>query len=256
MTRWRDYDWQLIRAEPESPQMQMALDEVLVYAVGEGRRPPTLRIWEWTQPTVVLGRFQSVKNEVQPEGMKKHGVTLTRRISGGGAMFSEPGNATSYSLYAPLELVKGLSFIDSYAFLDRWVIEALTALGVEAFYQPINDISSAEGKIGGAAQTRRGGAVLHHAMISYQMDTAKMLEVLRIGKEKLSDKGTQSADKRVTPLSQQTQLPLEAILEQFIDTFGSNYGLSESAITPAEREAAEQLVKEKFSSDAWIHLLP
>lgn len=73
MTRWRDYDWQLVRATPESPQMQMALDEVLVYEVGEGRRPPTLRLWEWTQPTVVLGRFQSVKNEVQPEGMKKHG---------------------------------------------------------------------------------------------------------------------------------------------------------------------------------------
>lgn len=32
--------------------------------------------------------------------------------------------------------------------------------------------------------------MLHHVTMSYDIDADKMVEVLRIGKEKLSDKGT------------------------------------------------------------------
>ena len=42
----------------------MALDEVLAREVAAGRRPPTLRIWEWSAPAVVIGSFQSLRNEV------------------------------------------------------------------------------------------------------------------------------------------------------------------------------------------------
>ena len=48
----------------------------------------------------------------------RHGVTVTRRVSGGGAMFIQPGNTITYSLYVPTSLVEGLSFEQSYAFLD------------------------------------------------------------------------------------------------------------------------------------------
>lgn len=254
--RWLEHDWQLIREGPRPPEMHMALDEVLTYEVGRGARPATLRIWEWTQNAVILGRFQSVRNEVDPDGAAKHGVKVVRRITGGGAMFTEPQNAITYSLYAPESLVKGLSFVDSYAFMDDWVLEALRSMGVEAVYKPINDISSAQGKIGGAAQTRRGGAVLHHVMAAYDMNPATMLEVLRIGREKLSDKGSTSANKRVTPLREQTQMPRGAVLDRLVETFDRRYGLTEGAITAAELEAAERLARDKFLSDDWLYLLP
>lgn len=254
--RWLEHDWQLIREGPRPPEMHMALDEVLTYEVGRGARPATLRIWEWTQNAVILGRFQSVRNEVDPDGAAKHGVKVVRRITGGGAMFTEPQNAITYSLYAPESLVKGLSFVDSYAFMDDWVLEALRSMGVEAVYKPINDISSAQGKIGGAAQTRRGGAVLHHVMAAYDMNPATMLEVLRIGREKLSDKGSTSANKRVTPLREQTQMPRSAVLDRLVETFDRRYGLTKGAITAAELEAAERLARDKFLSDDWLYLLP
>ena len=256
LERWQRYDWQLIRDEPTHPMMHMALDEVLTLEVGEGRRLPTLRIWEWSANAVILGRFQSVRNEVDEAGAKKHDMTIARRITGGGAMFVEPHNAITYSLYAPDELVKGLSFIDSYAFLDAWVIAGLRSLGIEAFYQPINDITSTQGKIGGAAQTRRAGAVLHHVTMAYDMDPAKMLEVLRIGREKLSDKGSVSANKRVSPVKQQTNLPRETVIDRLVTTFAERYGLSESALLPHEVEAARRLRQEKFESEEWLYLLP
>ena len=73
-------------------------------------------------------------------------------------MFMEPGNSITYSLSVPQALVQGMSFQESYAFLDAWVLEALKSLGIKAWYQPLNDIASDLGKIGGAAQARRSGA--------------------------------------------------------------------------------------------------
>lgn len=256
-TNWTDHDWELIHTEPQAPAMHMALDEVLAREVSEGRRAPTLRVWEWASPAVIIGSFQSLGNEVDPDGAKRHGVTVVRRISGGGAMFVEPGNTITYSLYAPGSLVQGLSFVDSYAFLDGWVIAALGDLGIEARYVPINDITSPAGKIAGAAQKRLGsGGVLHHVTMAYDIDAAKMTEVLRIGREKLSDKGTTSAQKRVDPLRSQTGLPRAEVIDRMVTTFRDLYGLTTSKLTADELRAAEDLVATKFGTDAWTARVP
>ncbi len=256
-TSWRDYDWQIVHSKSVPPVMQMALDEVLATEVGEGRRGPTLRLWEWDEPAVVIGSFQSVKNEVDAENARKYGFDVVRRISGGGAMFMEAGSVVTYSIYAPSELVQGMSFADSYAFLDEWAIVALKSLGIDAFYQPLNDITSPKGKIGGAAQKRLGsGAVLHHVTMSYDIDGQKMTEVLRIGREKISDKGITSAAKRVDPLRSQTGMTRAQIIDQMKLTFTQLYGATEGDITPAEYAEAERLVAEKFSTDEWLYRVP
>lgn len=256
-TSWRDYDWQLIHGQAFSPVMQMALDQVLAEEVGAGRRKPTLRIWEWDSPAVVIGSFQSLKNEVDLENAERYGFAVVRRVSGGGAMFMEAGTVITYSIYAPSELVQGLTFADSYAFLDEWVIVALRSLGIEASYVPLNDITSPTGKIGGAAQKRLGtGAVLHHVTMSYDMDGAKMVEVLRIGREKMSDKGTTSAAKRVDPLRSQTGLSRAEILERMKQTFTSLYGSTPDDVTPDELAKAQRLVEEKFGTSEWLARVP
>ena len=256
-TSWRDYDWQLIHGEAYEPLLQMALDQVLAEEVGAGRRKPTLRIWEWDKPGVVIGSFQSVKNEVDMDNANKYGFQVTRRISGGGAMFMEAGSVITYSIYAPSDLVHGMTFADSYAFLDEWVITALKSLGIDAFYQPLNDITSAKGKIGGAAQKRLGtGAVLHHVTMSYDMDGDKMVEVLRIGREKMSDKGTKSANKRVDPLRSQTGLSRAEIIDKMKATFVGLYGATDGEVTPDELARARQLVDEKFATEEWLYRVP
>ncbi|HQZ91055.1 MAG TPA: biotin/lipoate A/B protein ligase family protein [Thermomicrobiales bacterium] len=255
-SRWRDYEWEIIPSTPLPPAMNIALDEVLTRQVGAGARRPTLRFWGWAAPVVVIGRFQSVRNEVQIENSADLGVQIVRRITGGGAMFTEPGLDITYSLYAPPALVEGLSFPESYAFLDSWVVETFRELGIDAWYAPLNDITSAGGKIGGAAQARRFGAVLHHTMASYEMDPTLMLQVLRIGMEKLSDKGLRSADKRVGPLHQQTNLPREAFFHALTERFKDLTGGELGEITDVEHQAAVELVRAKFSTEEWTYLLP
>lgn len=257
-TDWTDHDWQLVHDGPRSPALHMALDEVLTAEVAAGRRPPTLRVWEWGAPAVVIGSFQSLRNEVDPAAAERHGITVVRRISGGGAMFIEPGNTITYSLSVPGSLVSGLSFADSYAYLDDWVLGALGDMGVKAWYQPLNDIASEAGKIAGAAQKRvaDGGAVLHHVTMAYDIDADKMTEVLRIGREKLSDKGTKSANKRVDPLRRQTGLPREAVVGRMIDSFRARHGLVDGGVTPRELALAEDLAVRKFATPEWTARVP
>jgi lipoate-protein ligase A len=256
-TGWKDYEWELVHPGPLSPLMHLALDQVLAEEVGEGTRKPTLRIWEWDSPAVVIGSFQSVKNEVDPENAERYGHRVVRRISGGGAMFIEPGGAVTYSIYAPAELVAGMTFADSYAFFDEWAVQALQSLGIEASYVPLNDIASPAGKIGGAAQKRLGnGGVLHHVTMAYDMDGERMAKVLRIGREKLSDKGTKRGAKRVVPLRSQSGLSREEIIDRMVETFRTEHGLTDGEITPEEYAQAEQLVAEKFGTDEWLYRVP
>jgi lipoate-protein ligase A len=255
-TDWRDHDWQLLHTGAQSPTLHMALDDVLTHEVGAGRRKPTLRIWEWATPAVVIGRFQSLRNEVDAEAAHRHQIEVVRRISGGGAMFIEPGNTITYSIYAPLSLIRDLSFRAAYAFMDEWVLAALAELGIKAWYQPLNDITSEGGKIAGAAQVHRAGAVLHHVTMAYDIDATKMLDVLRIGREKLSDKGTLSAAKRVDPLRSQTGLPRAAVIERMIATFRRLHGLHDDVLRPQEMADAKALAISKFSTAAWTADVP
>lgn len=256
-TGWLDHEWDIIAPTVLPTAVNVALDEVLSEEVGAGQRNPTLRFWDWNEPSVVIGSFQSVRNELDPAGVERYGINVVRRISGGGAMFMEAGNCITYSLYIPQSLVDGLSFEDSYKFLDSWVMAALESIGVEAFYVPLNDIATDQGKIGGAAQKRlSNGGMLHHVTMSYDIDADKMVEVLRIGQEKLSDKGTRSAKKRVDPLRRQTGLARREILERMMETFTARYSASRSELTEHELAEAARRVTTKFGTPAWLNRIP
>jgi lipoate-protein ligase A len=256
-TSWQDHTFELIHVGPQPPALLAALDQVLAEELAAGRRGPTLRFWEWVEPAVIIGSFQSLRNEVDPEGTAKHHITVVRRISGGGAMFMEAGNCITFSLVVPASLVDGLSFEQSYRFLDDWVIGALADVGVKATFSGLNDVASAQGKLAGSAQKRlAGGAVLHHMTMSYDIDADKMLEVLRIGREKLSDKGTTSANKRVDPVRSQTNLPREQVIAAFEAHFRSRYRTVDGTLTPEELDRAQYLVDTKFGTQEWTARVP
>ncbi len=254
---WDDIDFEVIWGPKVSPMTNVALDETLIEDVASGKRKPFMRIWEWDSPQIVMGSFQSYENEIDPEGVKKHGITVSRRISGGGAMFMEPGNSITFSLVVPTALVDGMSFQDSYVHLDQWVLDALAKVGVNATYEPLNDISSDKGKIGGAAQKRfANGITLHHVTMAYDIDAQKMMECLRIGREKVRDKGLRSAVKRVDPMRSQTGMEREEIVKVLIEQFANRYGADEGKITEEDLAVAEQAVKDKFSTEEWTHRVP
>lgn len=251
---WLDHQFVLIPQVTLPAAEHAALDEVLANSVAKGLRGPTLRFWDWDDSVVVIGCFQSVKNEVDMAAAQEQDIQVVRRVTGGGAMFMEPGNCITYSLTVPTSIVDGMSIEQSYQFLDAWVLAALNEVGIKAHYKPLNDIASEQGKIGGAAQKRfANGVLVHHATLAYDIDANKMLQVLRTGREKLSDKGITSANKRVDPMRSQTGLSREAIIDAFINHFTQTYQTQVGDYLAEELVAAKGLVSDKFLTEDWLY---
>jgi lipoate-protein ligase A len=235
--------------------MHMALDEVLLERVIAGERRPTMRLWEWIEPALVVGSHQSVQNEIDVTAAEQLGFTVTRRISGGGTMLCEPSATITYSLYLPESVVAGITFRKSYALLDGWAVRAFVELGVPAGYREINDIISPRGKIAGAAQARRRGFLLHHTTIAHSMDVTIVPRLIRIGRGRISEKGVRSAEKAVSPLSWFTAESCAGVSRYLRGSFTREFRTTESEVSPDELGAARALVSSKYSTIAWINRL-
>jgi lipoate-protein ligase A len=254
--RLAQLEWDLIAYTPHTAHMHMAVDEVLLQRVIAGLRRPTVRFWDWIEPGLVIGSHQSVKNEVDVGAAKELGFTVTRRMSGGGTMLCEPDRTITYSLYVPATVVDGLSFRQSYAALDAWAVRSFVALGVPAGYREINDIISPRGKIAGAAQARRRGFVLHHTTIAHSMDPALLTKLIRIGRERLSERGVRSADKAVSPLSEFTSMRCEEVARYMERGFTTEFDARISELSRNELDAALELVRTKYATSGWVNRLP
>ena len=256
--RWSGLELDLIRDRPRQPAMQMAMDQALNDAVAQGRLPPTLRIWNWAAPAVILGRFQSLSREVHIERARSMGFTLVRRCTGGGTMVIQPDRAITYSLYLPLDFVKGADLIDSYRICDYWLVRGLRMQGIQAGWQGMNDIASPRGKMGGAAQRRlpagsRGpGGLLHHTTLSYSVDADLMAQVLNVDPEKFHDKAVTSVRSRVDPIDRQTTLSRQSLIDALLDTLPSLVAdLRTSSPAPEVEQRARTLARQRYGREEW-----
>jgi lipoate-protein ligase A len=249
-------EWDVIPPTPHPAHMHMALDEVLLERVISGERRPTLRIWEWIEPALVIGSHQSVSNEVDVEAARELGFVVTRRMSGGGTMLCEPDRTITYSLYLPESVVAGVSFRKSYALLDGWAVRAFVELGVPAEYREINDIISPRGKIAGAAQARRRGFVLHHTTIAHSMEAGLLERLIRIGRPAVAEVGVRSANKSVSPLSWFTNRSCAEAARDLAEHFSRQFRTRPSQAQPEELGAALELVATRYSTQAWVNRLP
>jgi lipoate-protein ligase A len=250
------YVWDILPPVPAlPPHEQMALEEVLLEQVVGGDRPPTLRLWEWTERALVLGSHQVLANEVDLDAARELGYQVCRRMSGGGTMIVEPARSITYTLVAPQQLVGEVSFVESYAKLDGWVVACLRSLGVPAAYRPINDLVSPEGKIGGAAQARRRGIVLHHTAIAYEMDPEIVPRLIRIGRDRVSQAGVRSAEKRVSPLARWTSLSRDEVQSRLLAWFARLAPTRPVRLDEETLRDSRRLAGRKYAREDWIDRL-
>ena len=233
-----------------SEPVQQALERVLIDRLGDGEIEPTLRFWYRDGPAVPLGRFQAYADEVATDYVEEHDIDVVRRITGGGAMYVDPGAVITYSLYLPRSAVSD-DVEASYAELDQFAIDALQAVGLHASHEPLNDIAHPDGKIGGAAQLRTDDAIVHHTTMSYDLNIAEMLRVLRIGEEKVSDKAVASAEKRVARITDHVDASRSEVIETMIETAGEYYDVTEGQLSEDVLLEARELADEQFTTDEW-----
>ena len=234
----------------------MAVDEALARAKGEGRSPETLRFYMWKPSAVTLGYFQSVEDEVDVEACRRFGIDINRRISGGGAVLNSSYGEITYSIVTGEDNpCVSNDVTESYRYLCHGIVEGLSILGIRAEFKPINDIIVNGKKISGNAQIRRYGSVLHHGTILVDYNAREMFSVLRISKEKLSDKMIQQAEERVTTIRRLLgrDVSFEEVRQALQEGFGRalGVGLKKGDLTDYEDSLVRKF-REKYSSKDWI----
>ncbi|MEM2468687.1 MAG: biotin/lipoate A/B protein ligase family protein [Candidatus Jordarchaeales archaeon] len=250
MEIWRYIDFDLV-----DPPTSGALAEAMLIARAEGKCPDTFFIYRRKPPAVSIGYFQAVKNTVDLAACRELGVEVSRRITGGGAIYSDE-NGIIYSIVVSEGNPKiPRNIAESYSVLCRGLIDALKILGLDAVFQPINDILVGGKKVSGSSQTRRRGVVLHHGTLLVRADIETMKRVLKIPEEKMSDKAAKSLEERVTSLEKLLgrEVSMDEVKEAVRKGFEKalEVKFEDGELTEYEKKLVRKLVEEKYSRDEW-----
>jgi lipoate-protein ligase A len=261
------FPFRLIDSGPRDAFYNMALDQALLEAVAGGSSPPVLRFYGWSPPAVSLGYAQELAEEVDLTALERHGVDVVRRVSGGGAVFHHEELTYSLIMREGHPLAAG-SVPETYRRLCAALIAGLALIGVEAAFQPVNDIvvhgiaGHSGKKISGNAQSRRLGCLLQHGTVLLGLDLELMFSLLTVKAEKLKKKRLEDARERVTSLrSLGIALDFAASVPIFTEGFrralSLDYlappGRAAAPLTEAEDLRARELARTKFASKAWLH---
>ncbi len=228
--------------------VNMARDEALLEAVGACRSKPTIRFYEWSEPTVSLGYFQHYQDFASMDEPIRS-LSVVRRLTGGGAILHD--RELTYSLAIPLDhaLLRG-GPNRLYEVLHDAVIGALASLGATAHRGGEDDGSGAakgpffcfarrhrydvligSDKVAGSAQRRTRAAVLQHGSIILERRFVEQPAA------DLSTHGVQSATLR------------RALRESLVEVAGVE--LRAGVWTTAELAAADALVA-KYAGAEWV----
>ena len=222
------------------PRFNLAAEEYLLHHVdGE-----IVMLWR-NEPSVILGRNQNAFSEINADFVRREGIHVVRRITGGGAVFHDLGNV-NFTFLPPSGSGGALDF----ARFTAPVCEALRALGIEAGLSGRNDLMAGGKKISGNAQcvrTMDNGKkrVLHHGTLLYSTDLDRLENALTVDIEKIRAKGVKSIRARVGNIAD--LLPNAPDVTVFMQKLQEAFGGEQRGFSAEEREAITRLAS-KYAS--------
>ena len=202
-------------------------------------------LWQ-NSPAVIVGSFQNICREVHVETLRRLGIPVVRRMSGGGTVYPDLGNV-NYTYISrqdgPLDYDRCL----------QPVIEALNDIGVPARKNRTCDIAIGDRKISGSAQRAAGGRVLHHGTLLFQSDLTALDHITTHHKNNcFQSKGTASAICTVTNIAEHLAVPMtleefkQRLLERMVPP-----GCPRLTLTAEQEAEVCRLRDEKYHSWEW-----
>jgi lipoate-protein ligase A len=228
------------------PALNLAREELLftrLAAAGD------LLLFFINTDAVIIGRNQVPWAEVQAARLATSGVPLIRRMSGGGAVFHDPGNLN----FSILRHATAPGRPDTATILYP-VLQALQFLGLPARLSRRNAILVDRHKISGTAQYMVADKILTHGTLLVDADLDRLKHFLTPGAGyQIHSKGRSSVRSPVINLrSLRADITIDVLRHTLKQAFAATYG-SLTAAKPAcevERDAAS-LATDKYRSWAW-----
>jgi lipoate-protein ligase A len=226
------------------PAFNLAAEEWLL----RHTREDVFMLWR-NAKAVIVGRNQNTISEINEAFVRKNGVSVIRRLTGGGAVFHDLGNIN----FTIIALNNDTETLDFQRFAKP-VLAALQSMGIPCSFNGRNDLVIEDRKFSGNAQHLWKGRVLHHGTLLYASKMEDLSGALKIHPEKYRDKAVKSVRARVTNIA--SHLPESMEITEFMGRLmarmaGEEGVRVENALSGEEILAVNELAKEKYRSWDW-----
>ena len=233
--------------------LNMARDHALALSLAPDSA--TLRLYRWSRPTLSLGRNEPTRGRYQPETIRRKGVDVVRRPTGGRAVLH--WSEITYAVVVPARALGGPRAV--YRWINGRIAEALAMLGVEAEIAPdptktlllsagpcftapaAGEVTAGGRKLVGSAQLRVGDSLLQHGSILVADDQERLASLLGLP--------TGGGDRPATMSDLLGRTPHAGELERVLmEAFGLGAGCEGDvhSTSPKERE-----LEGMYESEAW-----
>lgn len=245
--------------------LNMAFDAVAAGTVTAGG-PASVRVYGWEPSALSLGYAQD-PDTIDWGYCDRHGIDVTRRPTGGGAIYHDRLGDVSYSIVLPGSAVES-DLITSYRSLCTPVIDALGHLGIDVAFskratgpvhppacylrglEPAHDLVARTNrgvrKISGNAQHRQRDAVVQHGSITVHREVDRHLGCF------VADVDPDTFCDRVTSVRELVDADRAAVIDALESAFRTAMDADPASWTDDERRRARNLVERKFGDDAWV----
>ena len=237
----------IYNAQGTNPHENLAAEKVLMDALQPGEA--MLYLWQ-NLNTVVIGKNQNAWLECRTSLLEEEGGKLSRRLSGGGAVYHDLGNLNftflmckeDYDLDKQVEVIK----------------QACALSGIQAEKSGRNDLLADGRKFSGNAFYQDKVHAYHHGTLMVDVDKEKLGRYLSPPKAKLEAKGVASVRSRVVNLKELCpSLTIEGMRKNMVLAFQDVYGLTamEFDLDDAMKTRIHQL-KDLYSSWDYLYGAP
>lgn len=239
----------LLIEKSTDPFHNLAMEEALL----ERAEGEILYLWR-NRPSVIVGRHQNTAAEVDGAYAREKGISVARRLTGGGAVYHDLGNVNLSYLYtggdSDARAAKGV----------RLILGFLESQGVAAAATGRNDlcVKGADGsllKIAGTAQTLRRDRGIFHGCLLFDADRSVMARVLTPPADKLTAKGIASVRSRTVNLKEASEnlsrVSADAFFARMCGYFKGLCRETADGAAPELEAAARALMEGRYLTWEW-----
>lgn len=228
------------------PRINLAIEE---YALKHLNIDETYLLFYINRPSIIIGRNQNTIEEINSDYVDEKGITVVRRLSGGGAVYHDLGNLN----FSFITKDDGDSFHNFKKFTQP-VVETLEKLGIHAELSGRNDILAEGKKISGNAMFSTKGRMFSHGTLLFQSEMDHIVSALKVKKDKIESKGIKSIRSRVGNIADFLKEPMS--VEEFRsfllqNIFKDTGKVTEYVLTDTDWEKIHEISEYRYQNWEW-----
>ncbi len=249
--------WRVVVSKETDPKWNISLDEAILRDIIDNGSPNTIRIWR-NSKSVIIGRSQDAKAEVNLELCNELGIPIIRRCSGGGTVYMDLGNY-NYSVIAETRTIPEVNSVSGITrFLCSAIIDLLSKLGCQPRFVPPSSVFIEDWKVSGSAQYYLYEGILHQGTLLVNSNLELMQRVLNPNSELAhSPRSVPSIPNPVANISfllgkefHHYEI-VKLLIKSITKLLGENCWVLESN-SKSENELTQLLVDTKYSGTCWL----